>query len=365
MVVWAARAFAQDAGCDRLRAALDAAEPDGGGRSQYARAAQRQRVEIARTRDYAASVGCGNPAYGGFDGSQPEQCGGIEERLTRMEDNLAQLQARGDQIAQNGQQRARLLAQFDASCLPGLDGGGDRSAEPRVAPLDPDDLSTVPLGGDIGGDGSPPASSGGKAICVRSCDGGFFPLDQDASQDRLDGLEQLCKASCPNAEAHLYTMADDDKLDSAASVDGRPYTALPSAHKFEKSFSPTCTCKPPGQSWARALAGAETLIEGHEGDVTVTVQMSETMAKPAVPIAVPAGKGKPRKRGDKAAAALSDVAAASESVRAAQAPTASTASAGIGPSPDAATRVVREGDGPTREVQGRDGIRRTVRVIAP
>ncbi len=356
-------ARAQDADCQRLQAAIDATAPAGGAQDQYARAAQHQRVEIARTRDYAASVGCGNPAYSGFDASQPEQCSGIEARLARMGDNLAQIEARGQQIGQDSGQRDRLLAQFDASCAqrpvpPGAVTDGD-SVDPHIAPLDPDDQAVVPPADDAA------PSRVGQAICVRSCDGGYFPLGRGVAQDQLDGLEQLCKASCPNAEAHLYTMTDDGDLDSAASVDGQPYTALPTAHRFEKSFSPSCTCKPPGQSWAQALAGAEALMEARPGDVTVTAALSETMAKPGAPLSLPPGKGKGRKHPDKAAASLPDVAAASESLRAARSPTATTASAGIGPATDQPGPVVKEGEGPTREVQGRDGIRKTVRVIAP
>lgn len=363
--------LAQGADCDRLQAAIDATGPTGGGgQDQYARAAERQRAEIARTRDYEASVGCGNPAYGGLNETRPEQCGGIETHLARMEDNLAQIEARERQLGEDGGRRARLLAQFDAACSRGAtapdEGEGRDAADLRVAPLDPDDLSTVPPGGDISGGDEPGSPHAGQAICVRTCDGGFFPLGLGASHDRGDSLEQLCKASCPNAEAHLYTMVKADELDSATSIDGEAYAALPTAHRFEKSFNPSCSCKPPGQSWAQALAEAEGLIEAHEGDVTVTARMSETMAKAATPPAQPAAKGKSRKRADKAPATLPDVAAASEGLRAAESPTASTASAGIGPSPDAADpAVVKQGEGPTREVQGRDGIRRTVRVIAP
>lgn len=370
LLAWVSVAGAQTADCDRLQAALGAAPPDGGGHGQYARAAERQRAEIARTRDYEASVGCGNPAYGGFDDDQPEQCAGIRTRLARMEDNLAAIEARGQQLAQDGGQRARLQAQFDASCAgaasPEPRDTEDRSADLRVAPIDPDDASAVPLGGAIDGDDAS-AAPAGQAICVRSCDGGYFPLGHTSARAELDGLEELCKASCPNTEAHLYTMGGDGKLDEATSVDGQPYTALPAAHRFEKAFNPSCTCKPPGQNWVQALAEAEKLLEAREGDVTVTPKLSDAMAKPAVPPPQPVAKDKARKRGGALAAPapLPDVAAASESLRAAQAPTASTASAGIGPAPDARAPVVAMGEGELRRVQGRDGVKRTVRVVGP
>ncbi len=291
-------ASAQTADCQRLRAALDALGPtDGGGESLYGRAAERQRAELDRTRDYAASVGCGNPADNAFDDDQPRQCAALADRVARMDDNLRQIEARGRQLGGDSGERARLAAQVSAACSPSPE-APQASPDAGDAPPDANDVSAVPPGGDISGGDDRPAPHGTQAICVRSCDGGFFPLGKSGAAASLDHLDQLCKASCPNTEAHLYTMAEGGKLDDATSVDGQPYAALPAAHVFEKRFTPSCTCKPPGQSWVQALADADKLITPHEGDVTVTKQMSEDMAKPlAPPPAPPAAKVKGRRRG--------------------------------------------------------------------
>ena len=53
------------------------------------------------------------------------------------------------------------------------------------------------------------------------------------------------------------------------------------AFKFQKSFDPTCTCKPPNKSWVEALADAEKLLDrAASKDVTVTAKMSDEMARP-------------------------------------------------------------------------------------
>lgn len=381
----ATRAHAED--CNGLYAAIQAADDpgrsaNGSNGGEWGRAAAQQRREIDRTQRYADQLGC-DTSGGLFGDDPPAQCGTVMDRLQRMQENLASIQAQSTQgVAEDDRRRTSLIARYNAACI-GVGGGNpgdlaqrsDRgllgseqqaTADPRNDPFGNDDLSTVPLNGDIsdGGDGT--GAARGQAICVRTCDGGYFPLAPHAHEDQLDGLEQLCQASCPNTEAKLYTMGRSGDLGEATAVDGSSYTALPSAFKFEKSFAPTCTCKPPNQSWAEALAQAETLLgEGGRHDVTVTATLSEQMARPA---AAPPPKGKAgRIKGQKSLpvpAPLPDPAAARDAQKAMQGPTASNDTTGIG-GPVQPERVVRAGDGPTLATTGPDGAKKRIRLIVP
>jgi hypothetical protein len=375
--------FAQEVDCNRLQAAIEASAggPARAGvrDSQYARTAQRQQYEIDRTRSYAESIGCGSQQAGIFADEPPPQCGAIEARIARMQGNLSQLESRSQQDqADGGGARGDLIARYNAACLGGASNPADLAqshgngffdqssrnpSDLRPTPDDPDALSAVPLNGDISD--SPPERGVGKAICVRTCDGGYFPLAASATQDQLDGLQDLCKASCPNTEARLYTMAQGDDLSSATAIDGTPYTSLPAAFQFEKTFTPTCTCKPPNQSWVQALAEAEKLLgDEHQGDVTVTAKMSDELAKPkATPIPAAKRKGKAPKIAP--ASALPDLSITTEQLRGSQAPTASNASAGIAQGPAQTAAFVKQGAGPTRQVKGSDGVTKTVRIVAP
>ena len=377
--VWlgAGPVMAQDVDCDRLAAAINAPGGGGsgldGGDNSYVAAARRQNAEIDRTRDYADSIGCNGRHLGLFGDDEPAECHALDARLERMQGNLGQIEARGRQLAsQTDGRRGDLIARYNAACatnpaiLPQgqgrgfVDDDGRSGSGLRTVPIDPDDLSGLPLGDD-----DPDADrtrTAGKALCVRTCDGGYFPLSAKASDSAVDGLEQLCKASCPNTEAKLYTTASGGGLQDATAVDGTPYTALATAFKFEKSFDASCTCKPYGQSWAQALATAETLLgEAHKGDVVVTDQISDKLAVSRAP--VPA-RVKPSKR-SQASAALEADRLLLENQRAAQAPTASNASAGIAASPAQGAATVKAGEGPTRTVKGPDGSSRTIRIIVP
>lgn len=381
---FATRARAEN--CSALYAAIQAADDPGrsGSGGDWGRAAAQQRREIDRTQRYADQLGCDSSA--GLFGNDPSaQCGTLTDRLQRMEDNLASIQSQSAQgSAEDDRRRSSLIVRYNAACI-GVGGGnpvdlsqrsdrgmssgdGQVSADPRNDPFNTDDLSTVPLNGDIseGGDGS--GARRGQAICVRTCDGGYFPLVPQAHEDQLDGLEQLCQASCPNTEAKLYTMGRSSDLADATAIDGSSYTALPSAFKFEKSFAPACTCKPPNQSWAEALAQAETLLgEGGRHDVTVTAALSEQMARPTA-AALPLPKGKAgRTKGQKPLprqAPLPDPVAARDAQKAMQVPTASNETTGIG-GPVQPERVVRAGDGPTVATTGPDGARKRIRLIVP
>ena len=362
----------QPVDCGRLRQAIHASETDSGQRddSGFSRAAQQQRYEIDRTRRYAAQIGCGQSGAGFFGNIQPAECDDIQDRMSRMQDNLDRLQERVSQPAPGDQaaRQAALLARYNAACVgnPANLSQGDPSGvfapDDGRSPADPsgapDDLSNVPLNGAIMDGSGEPSRSAGRAICVRSCDGGYFPIAPKASTDQLDKLDDFCKASCPGTEAHLYTMRGD--LTTAVAVDGTAYTALPAAFKFEKSFSQTCSCKPANVSWAEALAGAEKMLPSDDRhDVTVTAAMSEQMAKPQ---AAPASKGKTTKQTTAAIAA--DRRVLDEAQRATQAPTASHDSAGIAGMAQG-ERVLGRADGLRVTVAGPDGVTKRIRLIVP
>lgn len=366
LALWplAGRVHAED--CSSLYAAIQAADDPGraGAGGEWGRAAAQQRREIDRTQRYADQIGC--DSSGGLFDDPPAQCSAVMDRLQRMEDNLASIQSQSTEgVAEDDRRHAALIARYNAACVGAGQGVGPSPADPRSDPFGTDDLSSVPLNGDIleGGEGG--AAPRGQAICVRTCDGGYFPLAPHAHEDQLDGLEQLCHASCPNTEARLYTMGRSGELADATAVDGSSYTALPTAFQFEKSFAPSCTCKPPNQSWAEALAQAEALLEGGRHDVTVTAALSDQMARPG---AVPPPRGKAGKaKGQKplpATPAAADPGVARDAQKALQAPTASNETTGIG-GPVQPARVVREGDGPTVAATGPDGAKKRIRLIVP
>lgn len=332
----AAPAWAQTVDCNRLAAQIAASGRDGPA-ERNAAAAQRQRDELGRATAYAQRLGCDRISIPFLGPPRPAQCDGLNAQIARMQANLASL----EQAAYGGD-RAALQRRFDAYCR-GAGAGGpgsffDRLFDPDRPVDDPDAPILRPAEGEEAA-----GALRGRPICVRTCDGGFFPLDV-GGRDPTD-LQNLCTALCPGAEAKLFSRAPGAELKAATALDGSSYADLPNALKFEKAFDRTCSCKPPDKSWAEALAGAETLLgEGRAGDIVVTPEKAEELSRPRTAATKPAN---PRKF-DAGSIARSlgvapadvkpalerqrrtaDEAAAADAAAAAQAPTASGESSGI------------------------------------
>ena len=275
-------ALAQSADCVRLQQAIAAASRGGPG-AQLQASVERQRAELSRTVAYARSLGCENHKFLFFGSNPPPQCGEINGQISRMRANLADLQAR----AGGAGGRAQLVARFNAECAapagPGnifeaLFGAG-RPAPVQMEPMNPDDAS--PQGDQPEDRSGINAHAGSYAVCVRTCDGSFFPVSYSGAGSRADSLEEVCRALCPNTDVALYSFPFGGTINQAVSAStGEPYVNMPNALKFTQSYDASCSCRRKGQSWADALAGAEARY-GHESrDILVTPEKSAEMSRP-------------------------------------------------------------------------------------
>ena len=379
--LWAtASARAQAVDCNRLAAQI-AAAGQGGGR-QFAAAAQKQRAELARTSAYASSLGCDRPNFFLF-GDRPPQCAGINAQIARMQANLQSLN-QAEAYGGNGS-RAMLQQRFDAYCRGAAGYNPAQNFFERLFnPGMPDQMREFPPEETVrtpeDDEDGKTARGGSQAVCVRTCDGGYFPMSVPARRRDLSELQDLCAALCPGTEARLYTKVPGREISSAVSVSGEPYSDLPNALKFEKTFDKTCTCKPANKSWAEALADAEQILGDGKGDIVVTPERAEELSR----IAGPAGKRDKNRKFDVNAIAKAvgvppaadatrdalerqkksaDEATASDAAAAASAPTAGTESSGIGRTGAEKERMVGKAEGTKTEEALPGGGRRKVRII--
>ena len=352
----------QSADCARLRQAIaDASHNDQS--AQYQAAAQRQREELDRTSAYARSIGCDHKQFLFFGSAPPAQCGQINAQIGRMRANLDELQARAGGGAGG---RGELIARYNAQCLnaapaqptnifAALFGGRPQSSDVETVPLAPDAAQDKPADANPG-----EARAGSKAVCVRSCDGAFFPVSYSASGGRLQGLEDMCHALCPNADVSLYTYPASGEIEQAVSISGARYMDSPTALKYRQSFDSTCSCRRRGQSWAEALANAEIKL-GREskGDIFVTPEKSAEMSRPKPdPKAKP---GKPTLETPNPQNADTGV----DTNLSQQAATISREASGIAGGEAQTGARYGQGQGQTVEVVGPDGVKRRVRIIDP
>jgi hypothetical protein len=109
------------------------------------------------------------------------------------------------------------------------------------------------------------AVGGGRAVCVRLCDGFFFPSVTSS------GGDEACASQCPDAPTAFYREpAGSDRIEDAVSLQGAPYSALPVADRSQTSFDQTCTChRSFNRSYLADLLHDRTL---RNGDVVMTTK---------------------------------------------------------------------------------------------
>ncbi len=392
-LAFATPAWSQSAECDRLRQAISDSASNVNV-AQYQAAAERQAVELDRMRAYSHSIGCDNRRFLFFGSDPPPQCGELNGQIARMQANLADLQARA------GGGAGDLIARYNAECgnapprptnfLEALFGGVARLATPqqqqpqmdaRFEPLDhgPPDRTTE--SGQPADRSGVVAHAGSYAVCVRTCDGSFFPVSYSGAGSRADSLEEVCRALCPNADVALYSFPFGGTIDGAESASGEPYANLPNAGKFEQSYDPGCSCRRKGESWAEALADAEARYGHEKYDIIVTPEKSAEMARPIIdPKAKPAvdPKAKPGAAvvagpgtapgatppGDAANAPVLDI-NGTDTKLSAETATVSREASGIAGDDVQGAKSFSVNQGRTVEVTGPDGVKRIVRIVGP
>ncbi len=122
-----------------------------------------------------------------------------------------------------------------------------------------------------------------RTLCVRMCDGFYFPISFAATPSRFREDEQVCQRTCPAAEVALYVHRNPgEDINQAVSLNGQPYTQLPNAFLYRKELVSTCGCRRPGESWAQALKHLDSRATIEAGDILVDEQRAKQMSQPRV-----------------------------------------------------------------------------------
>jgi uncharacterized protein DUF2865 len=272
---------------------------------KYDRAVNAQRQQLATAESRAQRAGCG------FGLLSPQMCGPLNDQIARMEANLAALERKREQLAPGTapqRSRARILAALDANgCRdeavadrkpvgeePAREGESEAdlftrlfgsSAREGEAPtglgapmnvtriLNPNGETTV-LGGPEGQF---------STMCVRICDGYYFPVSPNSSAADFERDQKNCVATCPGAEVELYYRpAGSEETDTMISTaSGEPYSSLPTAYVYRDISKPriaACGCGGAAANPNFSVVGGGTVD-------------SDAPAEPAIP--APAARNDP------------------------------------------------------------------------
>jgi hypothetical protein len=276
--------------CLRLEgqlASLDRGAGGADGRAEqikrYEDAANKQQAELDRAIAQSRRLGCDGGGFFLFRSAQHPQCDPLNAQIRQMRTNLDQMLAglnrlQGGGGAQDEQRRAILIALGQNGCGPQY-----RVAEPARARGLFDSL----FGSPDSTDGNLPegtlAPSGAfRTVCVRTCDGYYFPISYSTTPARFGEDEKTCQRMCPAAEVALYAhRTTGEDMTRAVAINGRPYSELPNAFRYRQELNAACSCRRAGESWATAL-GVTPDDTVQRGDIVVTDEKAKALSQPKV-----------------------------------------------------------------------------------
>ncbi len=295
--------------CARLETQLqtfDRSAADSGRAEQvrkFEEAAASQQNELDRQEANARRMGCNQNAFFAlFSGGQSQQCGPLNSKISQMRANLDRINTDLERLRDDpgpereAQRRAILVALSQNNCGAQYRAAVAANPPPRSGGLFDSLFGPGSVLAPSGSDGGWSAPGGTyRTVCVRTCDGYFFPISYATNSSRFAEDEKACQKSCPATEVQLYTYRNPgEDINQAVSVNtNQPYTALPNAFKYRQAWDNACSCRKAGESWAQTLKNIDdTTVE--QGDIIVNEQRAKQLSQPRVdaqgrPIAQPPG----------------------------------------------------------------------------
>jgi len=255
--------FAQSATCRALQTQLAQIETGRGAAPsaqflQYDRAIRDQQIQIRKTERASRANVC--------QFRRTNRCQRINDSLGKMYANLQALERTKATLAPRGG-----TAADRANIIRSMNRNGCGTQATRQANVEPDQPRRRTLLEQIFGtktyssqggysteyEGSLPGSGTYRTLCVRRCDGYYFPISFSTTPNRFEDDLSQCQQMCPGADTGLFyhTMPGGDAENAISYRTGEPYADLTNAFSYRKQIDPQCTCRSTTSSFEE-LAGS-------------------------------------------------------------------------------------------------------------
>ena len=89
-----------------------------------------------------------------------------------------------------------------------------------------------------------------RTVCVRLCDGYYFPISFAVTQDRLERDAKVCASRCGSQGRLFVHNNPGGSAETMVDLAGRPYQQLKTAFLYRTEYVASCTCQP--QPWETA-----------------------------------------------------------------------------------------------------------------
>jgi len=285
--------------CVRLEAQLASVDSNASDPNRAAQikrtedAIAKQQTDLDRTLAQAQRVGCaGQGFFSLFSGLSP-QCGPLNTQIQQMRGNLDRMMSDLEQL-KSGSSDRQAQHQAVIAQLAQNNCGAQYTAAARAS--GPQGFFEALLGGGTivnpNGDGAPAGTF--RTVCVRTCDGFYFPISYSTVPSRFADDDRACHRLCPAADVMLFSYRNPgEEITQAVSVSGQQYTALPNAFRYRKELVSSCSCKRPGENWAEALANTDDASTLENGDIVVNEKNEKALAQPRGANGKPLAAGAP------------------------------------------------------------------------
>lgn len=294
--------------CDDLRGRLaDLPRSIGNGNGlearQFAGAIAEQNLELRKVRNDLRSYGCTSGSMVVIGGENADYCDQLSQAEARMIDNIRYLQDRRTELRSQGDDdggRRELMAALERSGCNSENfyAPSDRSSNDPAPSIEEQAMrgdTFIPLGGGEEFDpryGLPRAEmmSPVSTICVRSCDGGFFPISSNAISVDFGRDAETCAKMCPGIETELFyrDVRSTEAANMISVATGTPYSAMQNAFAY-KNRAPgeknACACNL--AAYYEEMRGKQALSEPQQQSSITTIRTNppakDTAAAPTAP----------------------------------------------------------------------------------
>ncbi|WP_295812243.1 DUF2865 domain-containing protein [uncultured Nitratireductor sp.] len=243
--------------CRKLEAQLSTTAPGTTAQvRRYDRAIARQENQLGIVRSRMSQARCGF----GILGSRVAQCARLRKSADSMEKNLAKLRReRGRTNPGRGAQRSRIRAALKANkCHTNGPTEMRKKIQKRVAEKNNPSVQKLRRPGTMY-----------QTMCVRICDGYYFPISFSVSKDRFSRDQRTCEARCPGADVALYAheVLNEESEEMISVSDGTPYRELPKAFSYRGTgvSRAECGCR---KTRSFSIIAGDKAIDAHSPAVT-------------------------------------------------------------------------------------------------
>ncbi len=110
-----------------------------------------------------------------------------------------------------------------------------------------------------------------RTLCVRTCDGFYFPIGDNVGRERLHQDARTCSARCDGEAQLYYYPISGGSVETMLDLSGRPYAQMPNAFLYRKALVQGCTCKP--APWSAEQAARH---QGYKDDARALADMRDS-----------------------------------------------------------------------------------------